>query len=230
MNFNQLINQVLGAAKQYGDKAAQSDTLTKLGGGAAAAGLLSMFLKKGKGQRIAHAGSMAALGALAYAAYQKYQQNQSAGNAAQQAEAAAPLALPETAFAANNDSENAGRVILRTMIAAAAADGSIDEAEQSLILQEGGEDVETRQKPHVPHSLPRLPAKSAAIRLWRRRLIWPRVWCAPICRARKSCFCRSCRRRCSWTTSWWTVWKNRPVFKRLEKAACTPFSKVQAAF
>ena len=60
MNFNQLINQVLGAAKQYGDKAAQSDTLTKLGGSAAAAGLLSMFLKKGKGQRIAHAGSMAA--------------------------------------------------------------------------------------------------------------------------------------------------------------------------
>ena len=98
MNFNQLINQVLGAAKQYGDKAAQSDTLTKLGGGAAVAGLLSMFLKKGKGQRIAHAGSMAALGALAYAAYQKYQQNQSAGNTAQQAAAAAPLALPETAF------------------------------------------------------------------------------------------------------------------------------------
>ena len=143
MNFNQLINQVLGAAKQYGDKAAQSDTLTKLGGGAAAAGLLSMFLKKGKGQRIAHAGSMAALGALAYAAYQKYQQNQSAGT--ESAAAAAPLALPETAFAANNDSENAGRLILRTMIAAAAADGSIDEAEQSLILQEGGEDAETRQ-------------------------------------------------------------------------------------
>ena len=88
MNFNQLINQVLGAAKQYGDKAAQSDTLTKLGGGAAAAGLLSMFLKKGKGQRIAHAGSMAALGALAYAAYQKYQQNQSAGT--ESAAAAAP--------------------------------------------------------------------------------------------------------------------------------------------
>ena len=153
MNFNQLINQVLGAAKQYGDKAAQSDTLTKLGGGAAAAGLafkaphylaaaLSMFLKKGKGQRIAHAGSMAALGALAYAAYQKYQQNQSAGSTAQQAEAVAPLALPETAFAANNDSENAGRVILRTMIAAAAADGSIDAAEQNLILQEGGEDAD----------------------------------------------------------------------------------------
>mgnify|MGYP000847216463 CR=1 FL=1 len=157
MNFNQLINQVLGAAKQYGDKAAQSDTLTKLGGGAAAAGLLSMFLKKGKGQRIAHAGSMAALGALAYAAYQKYQQNQSAGTES----AAAPLALPETAFAANNDSENAGRVILRTMIAAAAADGSIDEAEQSLILQEGGEDAETRQWLAAEAARPAQPAEIA---------------------------------------------------------------------
>lgn len=159
MNFNQLINQVLGAAKQYGDKAAQSDTLTKLGGGAAAAGLLSMFLKKGKGQRIAHAGSMAALGALAYAAYQKYQQNQSAGT--ESAAAAAPLALAENAFAANNDSENAGRVILRTMIAAAAADGSIDEAEQSLILQEGGEDVETRQWLAAEAAHPAQPAEIA---------------------------------------------------------------------
>ena len=159
MNFNQLINQVLGAAKQYGDKAAQSDTLTKLGGGAAVAGLLSMFLKKGKGQRIAHAGSMAALGALAYAAYQKYQQNQSAGT--ESAAAAAPLALPETAFAANNDSENAGRVILRTMIAAAAADGSIDEAEQSLILQEGSEDAETRQWLAAEAACPAQPAEIA---------------------------------------------------------------------
>lgn len=159
MNFNQLINQVLGTAKQYGDKAAQSDTLTKLGGGAAVAGLLSMFLKKGKGQRIAHAGSMAALGALAYAAYQKYQQNQSAGT--ESAAASAPLALPETAFAANNDSENAGRVILRTMIAAAAADGSIDEAEQNLILQEGGEDAETRQWLAAEAARPAQPAEIA---------------------------------------------------------------------
>lgn len=159
MNFNQLINQVLGAAKQYGDKAAQSDTLTKLGGGAAVAGLLSMFLKKGKGRRIANAGSMAALGALAYAAYQKYQQNQSAGT--ESAAAAAPLALPETAFAANNGSENAGRVILRTMIAAAAADGSIDEAEQSLILQEGGEDAETRQWLAAEAARPAQPAEIA---------------------------------------------------------------------
>ncbi|GAA8966344.1 tellurite resistance TerB family protein [Helicobacter pylori] len=159
MNFNNLINQVLGAAKQYGDKAAQSDTLTKLGGGAAVAGLLSMFLKKGKGQRIAHAGSMAALGALAYAAYQKYQQNQSAST--ESTAAAAPLALPETAFAANNDSENAGRLILRTMIAAAAADGSIDEAEQNLILQEGGEDAETRQWLAAEAARPAQPAEIA---------------------------------------------------------------------
>lgn len=159
MNFNNLINQVLGAAKQYGDKAAHGDTLTQLGGSAAAASLLSMFLRKGKGRRIANAGSMAALGALAYAAYQKYQQNQSAGT--ESAAAAAPLALAENAFAANNDSENAGRVILRTMIAAAAADGSIDEAEQSLILQEGGEDVETRQWLAAEAARPAQPAEIA---------------------------------------------------------------------
>ena len=76
MNFNQLINQVLGAAKQYGDKAAQSDTLTKLGGGAA-------------------------------------------------------------------------------------ADGSIDEAEQSLILQESGEDAETRQWLAAEAARPAQPAEIA---------------------------------------------------------------------
>lgn len=159
MNFNNLINQVLGAAKQYGDKAAHGDTLTQLGGSAAAASLLSMFLRKGKGRRIANAGSMAALGALAYAAYQKYQQNQSAGT--ESAAAAAPLALAENAFAANNDSENAGRVILRTMIAAAAADGSIDEAEQNLILQEGGEDVAMSQWLAAETARPAQPAEIA---------------------------------------------------------------------
>lgn len=159
MNFNNLINQVLGAAKQYGDKAAHGDTLTKLGGSAVAANLLSMFLRKGKGRRIANAGSMAALGALAYAAYQKYQQNQSAGT--ESAAAAAPLALAENAFAANNDSENAGRVILRTMIAAAAADGSIDEAEQNLILQEGGEDVAMSQWLAAETARPAQPAEIA---------------------------------------------------------------------
>lgn len=159
MNFNNLINQVLGAAKQYGDKAAHGDTLTKLGGSAVAANLLSMFLRRGKGRRIANAGSMAALGALAYAAYQKYQQNQSAGT--ESAAAAAPLALAENAFAANNDSENAGRVILRTMIAAAAADGSIDEAEQNLILQEGGEDVAMSQWLAAEAARPAQPAEIA---------------------------------------------------------------------
>ncbi len=157
MNFNNLINQVLGAAKQYGDKAAHGDTLTKLGGSAVAANLLSMFLRRGKGRRIANAGSMAALGALAYAAYQKYQQNQSAGTES----AAAPLALAENAFAANNDSENAGRVILRTMIAAAAADGSIDEAEQNLILQEGGEDAAMSQWLAAETARPAQPAEIA---------------------------------------------------------------------
>ena len=47
------------------------------------------------------------------------------------------------------------------MIAAAAADGSIDEAEQSLILQEGGEDAETRQWLAAEAARPAQPAEIA---------------------------------------------------------------------
>ena len=130
MNFNNLINQVLGAAKQYGGQSDQSGILGKLGGGAAAAGLLSLLLKKGSGKKIAQAGSMAALGALAYAAYQKYRENPPQASAPQNGTAVPPM-LPEQAFSVQQDSETAGRVILRTMIAAAAADGTIDEAERA---------------------------------------------------------------------------------------------------
>ena len=160
MNFNNLINQVLGAAKQYGGRSDQSGILGKLGGGAAAAGLLSLLLKKGSGKKIAQAGSMAALGALAYAAYQKYRENPPQASAPQNGTAVPPM-LPEQAFSAQQDSETAGRVILRTMIAAAAADGTIDEAERALIVQEGGGDEETRRWLAAEATRPAQPADIA---------------------------------------------------------------------
>lgn len=159
MNFNNLINQVLGAAKQYGGQSDQSGILGKLGGGAAAAGLLSLLLKKGSGKKIAQAGSMAALGALAYAAYQKYRENPPQASAPQNSTAVPPM-LPEQAFSAQQDSETAGRVILRTMIAAA-ADGTIDEAERALIVQEGGGDEETRRWLAAEAARPAQPADIA---------------------------------------------------------------------
>ena len=69
--------------------------------------------------------------------------------------------LPEQAFSAQQDSETAGRVILRTMIAAAAADGTIDEAERALIVQEGGGDEETRRWLAAEAARPAQPADIA---------------------------------------------------------------------
>ena len=76
MNFNNLLNQVLGAVKQAGEQISKSDnmpdTITKVGGGAAAVGVLSMLLGRGGGSSLAKVGSLAALGSLAYQAYQNY--------------------------------------------------------------------------------------------------------------------------------------------------------------
>ena len=143
MNFNNLLNQVLGAVQKNAGQAGNilsenKGTLAKVGGSAAALGLVSSFLKKKNSKKLVQAGSMAALGALAYHAYQSWQSNQKQGGAT--------AVLDQNAFAPTGiAAENAGKVILRTMIAAAAADGLIDEAERELIQSEAGDDVETQQ-------------------------------------------------------------------------------------
>ncbi len=149
MNFNQLLNQVLGSVSSAGKQTTSGasnhkDLLMKVGGGAAAAGLLSSLMKRKTGTKLVQAGSMAALGALAYHAYQNWQRNQTATSTAA-APGSAPL-LPASAFEHSGPAaEAAGRVILRTMIAAAAADGQIDEAEHQLIAAESGDDPELQQ-------------------------------------------------------------------------------------
>lgn len=148
MNFNNLLNQVLNTVQKNSGQAGgllskNKDSLMKVGGSAAAIGLVSAFLKKKNTKTLVQAGSMAALGALAYHAYQSWQKNQNGQN--QTAPASAPL-LGQQAFEPNGaEAENAGRIILRTMIAAAAADGLIDEAERSIIQSQSGDDPETEQ-------------------------------------------------------------------------------------
>ena len=131
MNFQNLLNQVLdGVQKTAGDK----NLLGKIGGGAAAVGLASMLLGKKNRKNLLKTGSSAALGALAYHAYQSWQQSRNTE---------APPA--QNAFAPQGtQSEDSGRLILKTMIAAAAADGSIDETERSLIEQESGSSEESQ--------------------------------------------------------------------------------------
>ncbi|OSI08971.1 Protein of uncharacterised function (DUF533) [Neisseria animaloris] len=153
MNFNNLLNQVLGTVQQKtGGGSNNKDTLMKIGGGAAAAGLISMFLKKKNTKKMVSAGSMAALGALAYHAYQSWQRNN--GNS--------QAVLNQAAFEpVGHDAENAGRIILRTMIAAASADGLIDEQEQQLIQNESGGDPSTRQWLLAETARPATPADIA---------------------------------------------------------------------
>lgn len=142
MNFNNLLNQVLNTVQKGSNQAGRSGSLLgTLGGGAAVTGLASLLLKRKNSKKLINAGSMAALGMLAYHAYQNWQRNnqntQNGGNQAQ------PM-LNQAAFEPTGQAaEDAGRVILRTMIAAAAADGLIEDEERRLIQAESGEDPQT---------------------------------------------------------------------------------------
>ena len=138
MNFNNLLNQVLGAVQQSGNKVmSDNNPLNSFGGGALIGGLAAMLLKKGGTKSLLKAGSAAALGMMAYQAYQNWQ-------GGRQNSTSTVAALPEAAFAAQGQlAEERSRVILRTMIAAAASDGLIDEAEKQVIARESGTDAET---------------------------------------------------------------------------------------
>ena len=157
MNFNNLLNQVLGTVQKTGSSVGKnSDLIAKIGGGAAVAGLASMFLKKKNTKKIVTAGSMAALGALAYHAYQNWQRNNNNNGGTQQ------TVLDQAAFEPSGQAaENAGRIILRTMIVAAAADGLIEDEERRLIQAETGNDPETAQWVDNEVQHPALPADIA---------------------------------------------------------------------
>ena len=146
MNLNSLLNSVLSSGqKMLNDKTrtdsnmrhnsgSNFDFLNSFGGGAATAGLLSLLLgtKGGRGisKNVVKLGSMAAIGTLAYKAYQSWQEQ----NGASQPSNAASLqpTHERPAIQQEKDSE----VILQTMIAAACADGRIDQQEQAAILNE----------------------------------------------------------------------------------------------
>ncbi len=135
MDFNKILNQVLTTAKDAATNGlikgnSKNDQIAKIGGGAAALGLISMIFGRKGGTGLAKLGSLAALGSLAYQAYQKYQaQNSNASELTQ-----------------NNfeqvDTNAASKVILQAMIAAAAADGAITADERSAIIAQVGEDAE----------------------------------------------------------------------------------------
>jgi uncharacterized membrane protein YebE (DUF533 family) len=110
----------------------------QLGAGAALGGLGAILLGTGAGRSLAASaiklGGLALIGGLAYKAYQNYQQGQpvlTGRQAPQQALLAAPTGSGFEPAALTN--ENA-TLIIRAMIAAAAADGRIDAREQQGII------------------------------------------------------------------------------------------------
>ena len=141
MDLNSILNQVLDVAKNSASKLETGnqtiDSLTKVGGGAALGGLLSMILGRSGGASLAKLGSLAVLGNLAYQAYQNYQKSQQSSQPN----------ISENAFDVLNSSSHvdAGELILRTMIAAAAADGEITEDEKQTIANEAGNNPELAQ-------------------------------------------------------------------------------------
>ncbi|WP_373818019.1 tellurite resistance TerB family protein [Glaesserella sp.] len=135
-DLGSLLGSVLNTAKDSAREIKQgnTDTIAKVGGGAALVGILSMVLGRNGGANLTKLGSLAALGSLAYKAYQDYQKNKP--NQATD--------LSATAFE-DDSSEEKGAILLRTMIAAAVSDGALDEKEEALILKEGGNDPELQQ-------------------------------------------------------------------------------------
>ena len=141
MDLNSILNQVLDVAKNSASKLETGnqtiDSLTKVGGGAALGGILSMILGRSGGASLAKLGSLAVLGNLAYQAYQNYQKSQQNSQPN----------ISENAFDVLNSSSHvdAGELILRTMIAAATADGEITEDEKQTIANEAGNNPELAQ-------------------------------------------------------------------------------------
>jgi uncharacterized membrane protein YebE (DUF533 family) len=109
----------------------------QLGAGAALGGLGALVLGTGAGRSLAGSavkvGGLALIGGLAYKAYQNYQQGRpllTGGQSQPQALLAAPEGSGYEPGAVTNES---AALLVRAMIAAAAADGRIDEKEQQKI-------------------------------------------------------------------------------------------------
>jgi uncharacterized membrane protein YebE (DUF533 family) len=124
----------------------------QLGAGVALGGLGALLLGTSAGRSLAGSalklGSLALIGGLAYKAYQDYQ----GGQAAPAGSAAKPVALlaapAGSGFEASAVSNEQATLLIRAMIAAAAADGRIDAGEQRSIvggLKQAGLDASAQQ-------------------------------------------------------------------------------------
>ncbi len=138
MDLSKLLNGLLDAA---GQATKQHDIRWgQVGAGAAAGGALGLLLggrkNKGFGHKALKYGSVAALGYAAYKVYEQYQAKQAQPTpSAAPSQAAAWPAPGQPALPAPQQAWHS-QVMLQAMIAAAKADGHVDERERGLIEAE----------------------------------------------------------------------------------------------
>lgn len=125
-----IAEEKLGVPEQGAEREAM---LSGMGKGALAAGALALLLGTKGGRRLGGTalklGSLAAVGGVAYKAYQNWQSSQS-GQTADPGLAIDQLAAP--------DAESRSQKLLRAMIAAAKADGHIDDKELASLREQIG--------------------------------------------------------------------------------------------
>lgn len=156
MDTKTLLDELLNAGRELGNDVATKGSgvadrvfdlpdagperdaaLSGLGKGAAAAGALALLLGTGGGRKLTGAalklGSVAAIGGVAWKAWNNWQSKQGASSATQNPTQGA-LAAPTPVDKLSGEASNARSMrLLRAMLAAARADGHVDETEQQRI-------------------------------------------------------------------------------------------------
>jgi uncharacterized membrane protein YebE (DUF533 family) len=146
MDAQQVLDMLLNSGQQLVDKGKamaeeklnlpenpgeRQKMLDGAGKGAMAAGALAILLGTSVGRKLTCAGlklgSLAAIGGVAYNAFQKWQSQQPA--------AAVDAGQPATELAGDASNQR-GKVLLIAMIAAAKADGTVDDKEKDMINQQ----------------------------------------------------------------------------------------------
>jgi uncharacterized membrane protein YebE (DUF533 family) len=133
MSLQNLLNQLLQSGLSEYDSAKRSGDLGKYAKGAAAGGALALLLgsRRGLGGSALKLGSLAAVGALAWKVYQDHQAKQGAA-----APAPSMPSVPGFAALPAPQLELHSQAMLKAMLAAARADGHMDERERGLVEAE----------------------------------------------------------------------------------------------
>lgn len=164
MDLKSLLNQALNSdivrqGQQQIKQQSSSNTLKSLGAGAVGGGLVSLLMgsKKSKklgkkvGKNALKIGGVAALGALAYKVYNDSHAKPSSSASLE-------------AFDANDNAHN--ELIIKSMIAAAKADGHVDNDEMERIestLKQAGADQQLQQLIHSELNKPLDPSEIARL-------------------------------------------------------------------